>query len=349
MQRFMDSESGLEGVDIRPTTAQGPGPGEEGDGGDVDGDDLEIDFDRVLRLIDGSNDRHVSNGNTEKKTTEEETGEKVNRKGEKDPLSNYFYAEDLQPLSPDDSDDEGEEGEGEEEDGGGKDRSSVPTMKSTQATQPVSPTAAQRQGLAQAQGPAQGSVPTSADFISPSHQGLRRFNLPSIEKEPRSEEKEKAIFDEVVAVDSDDETDDDDDATDGEGIDGEEGQEMNAAFFEEYQQHMDRELASSTLFETFERQKDGVGDATAGTGAHKAKVKSGDKGGTKAKKQADSDDEEEEDEETIAPVDDEFNLLKNLLESRASQLGAAGPATQLLSQLGIHLPPLPPMHQQQDR
>ena len=117
---------------------------------------------------------------------------------------------------------------------------------------------------------------------------------------------------------------------------------------------MDRELASSTLFETFERRKDVDGDATADTAKMK---KSGKKSSVNDKKQMtdshshnqDNNDDEEEEEAPIAPVDDEFNLLKNLLESRASQLGAAGPATQLLSQLGIHLPPLPPMYQEQDR
>jgi hypothetical protein len=40
----------------------------------------------------------------------------------------------------------------------------------------------------------------------------------------------------------------------------------------------------------------------------------------------------------------DLNFLKYLLESHAGQLGSAGPATQLLSQLGIQLPHLPPMN-----
>lgn len=44
------------------------------------------------------------------------------------------------------------------------------------------------------------------------------------------------------------------------------------------------------------------------------------------------------------PVDVDLNFLKYLLESHASQLGSAGPATQLFSQLGIQLPHLPPMN-----
>lgn len=47
-------------------------------------------------------------------------------------------------------------------------------------------------------------------------------------------------------------------------------------------------------------------------------------------------------------VDVDLNFLKYLLESHASQLGAAGPATQLFSQLGIQLPHLPPMNVKTD-
>jgi hypothetical protein len=47
-------------------------------------------------------------------------------------------------------------------------------------------------------------------------------------------------------------------------------------------------------------------------------------------------------------VDVDLNFLKYLLESHASQLGSAGPATQLFSQLGVHLPHLPPMNSKPD-
>ena len=38
------------------------------------------------------------------------------------------------------------------------------------------------------------------------------------------------------------------------------------------------------------------------------------------------------------PVDVDFNLVKNLLESYTSQEGGAGPASNLLHSLGINLP-----------
>ena len=41
-------------------------------------------------------------------------------------------------------------------------------------------------------------------------------------------------------------------------------------------------------------------------------------------------------------VDVERNVVKYLLESHAAQLGRSGPASQLMSQLGIALPRAPP-------
>ncbi|KAF7669098.1 hypothetical protein LDENG_00247740 [Lucifuga dentata] len=47
----------------------------------------------------------------------------------------------------------------------------------------------------------------------------------------------------------------------------------------------------------------------------------------------------EEMEEEIQPLDVDFNLVTNLLESLSSQAGLAGPASNLLQSLGIYLPP----------
>ncbi|XP_016098239.1 protein ecdysoneless homolog [Sinocyclocheilus grahami] len=44
-------------------------------------------------------------------------------------------------------------------------------------------------------------------------------------------------------------------------------------------------------------------------------------------------------EEEIQPLDVDLNLVSNLLESLASQAGLAGPASNLLQSLGIHIPP----------
>lgn len=40
----------------------------------------------------------------------------------------------------------------------------------------------------------------------------------------------------------------------------------------------------------------------------------------------------------MQPVDVDFNLVKNLLESYTSQEGGAGPASNILQSLGIHIP-----------
>lgn len=47
----------------------------------------------------------------------------------------------------------------------------------------------------------------------------------------------------------------------------------------------------------------------------------------------------EETEEEIQPLDVDLNLVTNLLESLSSQAGLAGPASNLLQSLGLHLPP----------
>ncbi|KAA0711026.1 Protein ecdysoneless -like protein [Triplophysa tibetana] len=44
-------------------------------------------------------------------------------------------------------------------------------------------------------------------------------------------------------------------------------------------------------------------------------------------------------EEEIQPLDVDLNLVTNLLESLASQAGLAGPASNLLQSIGIHIPP----------
>lgn len=46
----------------------------------------------------------------------------------------------------------------------------------------------------------------------------------------------------------------------------------------------------------------------------------------------------EREEEEIQPLDVDLNLVTNLLESLASQAGLAGPASNLLQSMGIHLP-----------
>ncbi|PNF41448.1 hypothetical protein B7P43_G13786 [Cryptotermes secundus] len=90
----------------------------------------------------------------------------------------------------------------------------------------------------------------------------------------------------------------------------------------QYMDQMDRELASSTIGQSFE------------------KVAS-----TKVKRPASSAVSEEgdnfEDIEAFEPVDIDMNALKNILESYQSQMGGAGPAINMLGPLGIRLQPGP--------
>lgn len=72
---------------------------------------------------------------------------------------------------------------------------------------------------------------------------------------------------------------------------------------QEYMEQMDRELAKTTIGESFE------------------------------KKNGDSFD----DIENFKPVDIDVNALKNILESYRSQLGEAGPSSNMLGPMGIHL------------
>lgn len=49
--------------------------------------------------------------------------------------------------------------------------------------------------------------------------------------------------------------------------------------------------------------------------------------------------EVQESDDEDAPVDVDFNLVKNILESFSTQEGLAGPASNILSSMGVWLPP----------
>ena len=53
---------------------------------------------------------------------------------------------------------------------------------------------------------------------------------------------------------------------------------------------------------------------------------------------------EERDEEDLLPLDVDFNLMSNLLESYAAQCGEAGPSSNILHTMGIRLPPEEHLH-----
>ncbi|XP_009795306.1 protein ecdysoneless homolog [Nicotiana tabacum] len=107
-----------------------------------------------------------------------------------------------------------------------------------------------------------------------------------------------------------DESEDENDIT--EPSDDEEG----AAFMDSYSDSLNEELKGSTLSNTFVR-------------AHEQSVK----------KYEGTSNATESMEEEFTPVDVDFNLVKNFLDSFSSQEGLPGPASNLLGLMGLQLPP----------
>ncbi|XP_058507742.1 protein ecdysoneless homolog [Solea solea] len=133
-------------------------------------------------------------------------------------------------------------------------------------------------------------------------------------------------------LDSDDLDDDDDDDDEEEEEDEEEKQgghaEINGAEslggLRKYMDQMDQELMSTNIGKSFSQSNNNKADS-----AHLSATDGFlGEGGV----------EEVEDEE-IQPLDVDLNLITNLLESLSSQEGLAGPASNLLQSLGLHLPP----------
>ncbi|KAM4030244.1 protein ecdysoneless homolog isoform 2-T2 [Anomaloglossus baeobatrachus] len=84
-----------------------------------------------------------------------------------------------------------------------------------------------------------------------------------------------------------------------------------------YMDVMDKELAQTNIGKSFIKMKD-MSAAHPKTDKAEAEV--------------------DPDEADLAPVDVDLNLVKNILESCSSQSGLAGPVTNLLQSMGVHLP-----------
>ncbi|XP_047460024.1 protein ecdysoneless homolog [Mugil cephalus] len=130
-------------------------------------------------------------------------------------------------------------------------------------------------------------------------------------------------------LDSDDleDADEDDDEEVEEEEDGSSGHtEMNGTktlnSLKKYMDQMDQELMNTNIGQSFnQKNKAGLDD-----GSPHPSDPPRERG-------------EEETEEEIQPLDVDVNLVTNLLESLSCQAGLAGPASNLLQSLGIHLPP----------
>ncbi|XP_078347278.1 protein ecdysoneless homolog [Oculina patagonica] len=86
-----------------------------------------------------------------------------------------------------------------------------------------------------------------------------------------------------------------------------------------YMDQMDDELARTSIGESFEKR------ASVPQGTHQT--------------QPNLTSESQEDSAEDTPVDVDFNLVKNILESFSTQQGLAGPASNILNSMGVWLPP----------
>ncbi|KAF3841937.1 hypothetical protein F7725_023888 [Dissostichus mawsoni] len=140
-------------------------------------------------------------------------------------------------------------------------------------------------------------------------------------------------------LDSDDLDDDDDDDDDNDDDDDEEEDEVGSSGhaqmngtdsldgLRKYMDQMDQELMGTNIGQSFNvtnHNKAGLGNG----GPHPSATDS-----------FPTHEGMEETEEEIQPLDVDLNLVANLLESLSCQAGLAGPASNLLQSLGIHLPP----------
>uniref|UniRef100_A0A8C2HGN2 Ecdysoneless homolog (Drosophila) n=1 Tax=Cyprinus carpio TaxID=7962 RepID=A0A8C2HGN2_CYPCA len=127
----------------------------------------------------------------------------------------------------------------------------------------------------------------------------------------------------------DDDEEDDNDVDEDEGVQNCESQEQAGAEaldnLRKYMDEMDQELQSTNIGRSFTQNNR--------VSLHRCCFSSD------ASKSSFADPGSELVEEEIQPLDVDLNLVSNLLESLASQAGLAGPASNLLQSLGIHIPP----------
>nr|CAD7458862.1 unnamed protein product [Timema tahoe] len=95
------------------------------------------------------------------------------------------------------------------------------------------------------------------------------------------------------------------------------GKKMPESEIKQYMDQMDKELSSTTIGHSFEKSKCSKHKGVNGTSK--------------------SEEESFDDIENFKPVDIDMNALKNILASYQSQLGGAGPSTNLLGPMGVLL------------
>ncbi|XP_010791715.1 protein ecdysoneless homolog [Notothenia coriiceps] len=141
--------------------------------------------------------------------------------------------------------------------------------------------------------------------------------------------------DELDSDDLDDDDDDDDDEEEDDDEDDEVGSSGHAQMngtdsldgLRKYMDQMDQELMGTNIGQSFNVTNHNKAELGNG-GPHPSATDS-----------FPTHEGMEETEEEIQPLDVDLNLVANLLESLSCQAGLAGPASNLLQSLGIHLPP----------
>ncbi|MBN3322187.1 ECD protein, partial [Atractosteus spatula] len=139
------------------------------------------------------------------------------------------------------------------------------------------------------------------------------------EEELDSDDLEDSDIDEKF--DSEDDEEPKEDGLPGEGAAG--GGARPLGILRRYMEQMDQELAGTHIGHSFTQANHAGGSTTD-------PAKGSPAGANSSSCQT---------EEDTVPLDVDLNLVTNLLESLSSQAGLAGPASNLLQSMGIHLPP----------
>lgn len=127
-------------------------------------------------------------------------------------------------------------------------------------------------------------------------------------------------------LDSDDLEDDEEDEEEKEDVSSEIKGPETLDSLKKYMDQMDQELLGTYIGQSFNQNY-------SKAGIQNGSPQSSGVGSSQREERAAETDEE------IQPLDLDLNLVTNLLESLSSQAGLAGPASNLLQSLGIHLPP----------
>uniref|UniRef100_A0A672JLQ8 Ecdysoneless homolog (Drosophila) n=1 Tax=Salarias fasciatus TaxID=181472 RepID=A0A672JLQ8_SALFA len=164
----------------------------------------------------------------------------------------------------------------------------------------------------------------------------------NVDPESISSALDKLLGGKAEELDSDDLDDDDDDDEDDDEVDDKVKEEDDSSgnaetdgtqtldSLKSYMDQMDEELMNTNIGQSFSQTNY---NKKASDSSRLPPFSFGDGF------PAEGDEGETEEPGEIQPLDVDFNLVSNLMESLSCQAGLAGPASNLLQSLGVHLPP----------